>query len=158
MYHEKERKFLVNSSVYRTLAEKSFTLNQGYLSTDPERTVRLRQKGHEAFLTIKGASDPSGTTRVEWEKAIDVEEALLLWNLCLPGRISKIRYEVRWHNHVIEVDEFLEENSGLVVAEIEFEGDDFPEELPDWIGQEVTGDTRYYNSALSLNPFTSWKN
>jgi CYTH domain-containing protein len=155
---ERERKFLIKDTSYKTMAYTSYHVHQGYLSTDPERTVRLRQKGQNAYLTIKGASDESGTTRVEWEKHIDAEEALPLWKLCLPGLISKIRHEVRWYRHVIEVDEFLEENTGLVVAEIEFEGDDFPEELPEWIGPEVTGDSRYYNSALSLNPFSRWKN
>lgn len=153
---EKERKFLVTNDSYKALSDRYYCVMQGYLCTDPERTVRLRQKGEEAFLTIKGAPDDSGTTRVEWETKIDSWEAETLWTLCLPGRISKIRYEVAWQEYIIEVDEFLDQNSGLIVAEIEFEGESFPDELPEWIGEEVTGDSRYYNSALSQNPFSSW--
>lgn len=153
---EKERKFLVPSTIYRSLAEESYVIDQGYLSTDPKRTVRIRQKAHQAFITIKGPTDDSGTTRLEWEKDIDVSEAALLLGLCLPGRITKIRYEVPWDQHTIEIDEFMGDNLGLVVAEIEYSGDNFPTKLPDWLGEEVTGNPKYYNSELSQHPYKNW--
>jgi len=158
MYIEKERKFLVLNEKYHDVAMRHIPIRQGYLSTDPERTVRIRQRGDHAYITVKGPSDPTGVTRVEWEKSISIDELNVLMPLCLPGVISKIRHEVIWGENLIEVDEFLGDNLGLIIAEIEYEKNGaFPDILPDWIGQEVTGDVRYYNSALSDNPYKNWE-
>ncbi len=158
MFVEKERKFLILNDDYKNLSIRHIPIRQGYLSVDVERTVRIRQKGDHAYITVKGASDPTGTSRIEWEKSISIDELNVLMPLCLPGVISKIRHEVIWEENLIEVDEFLGDNLGLVIAEIEYEKNGaFPDILPDWIGQEVTGDARYYNSALSENPYKSWE-
>ena len=119
--------------------------------------MRVRITGDEAFLTIKGASDAGGTTRFEWEKAIALNEAQELFKLCEPGSIHKTRYYVKADAHTYEVDEFYGDNEGLILAEIELENADQHFIKPDWLGEEVTGDNRYYNSQLSKNPFTLWK-
>ena len=153
---EIERKFLVSSDSYKTETQKSTRITQGYLSTDRERTVRIRIKGEQAFLTIKGKSNESGTTRVEVEEEIAFAKAKALLNLCLPGIIDKTRYEVLLGNHVWEIDEFYGENEGLTIAEIELKSESETFIKPEWIGKEVTGDKKYYNSQLSRQPYTRW--
>ena len=153
---EIERKFLVTSNEYRGQAFKKTLIKQGFLNTDPDRTVRIRIKGDRGFLTVKGKSNAAGTIRTEWEKEIDLSEALGLFKLCEPGTIEKIRYEVKAGKHVIEIDEFCNENSGLIVAEIELESENEKFIAPSWLGKEVTGDVRYYNSQLSKKPFNTW--
>lgn len=154
---EIERKFLVKSDDYKTQAFSSNRIAQGYLSSVPERTVRVRTKGSQGFLTIKGKGNESGTTRMEWEKEITVAEAGQLLAICEPGAIDKIRHEVKVGSHVYEVDEFFSENAGLVVAEIELSDENEAFEKPDWLGEEVTGQERYYNAYLSRNPYSTWK-
>lgn len=153
---ETERKFLVKSDAYKVEASTQKRIVQGYLSTDPERTVRIRIKGEQGFLTIKGKSNASGLSRMEWEKEITVEDANALLPLCLPGVIDKIRYEIPVGNHLYEVDEFFGENNGLIIAEIELANEDDSFEKPDWLGDEVTGDERYYNAYISSRPFSTW--
>lgn len=153
--NEIERKFLVNGSFKSFCSGKSI-LKQGYLSTDPERTVRVRIKDNAGFLTIKGASSNSGTTRVEWEKTIEYSEAMALLKLCKPNIIEKTRYFIKHEGFVIEVDEFNGDNEGLVIAEIELNHENEKVNLPEFIGKELTGDHRYYNSYLSQNPYKNW--
>jgi CYTH domain-containing protein len=153
---EIERKFLVTSNEYRGQAFKKTLIKQGFLNTDPDRTVRIRIKGDQGFLTVKGKSNAAGTIRTEWEKVIGLAEALGLFKLCEPGTIEKIRYEVKSGKHVIEIDEFCNDNSGLIVAEIELESENEKFIAPSWLGKEVTGDVRYYNSQLSKKPFNTW--
>ena len=153
---EIERKFLIVSEEYKLVAYKSTRITQGFLSTDPERTVRVRVKGDQGFLTIKGKSNTSGTSRFEWEKKIDLQEAEALLKLCEKGIIDKIRYEVKNNTHIYEIDEFFGDNSGLVVAEIELNSEEEVFEKPSWLGTEVTGEVKYYNSQLSTTPFCEW--
>ena len=153
---EIERKFLVRSEGYKHQATEQIRIVQGFLNTAPERTVRVRIKGDKGFLTVKGASNVSGTTRFEWETEINLTEATNLIDLCEAVILEKNRYKVPFGNHVFEVDEFLGENRGLVVAEVELQHEDEFFDKPDWLGQEVTGDVRYYNSQLSQNPFKNW--
>jgi len=153
---ETERKFLVNGD-FKSAAEKSIRIIQGYLSSNPERTVRVRIWGDQAFLTIKGKSNDTGTTRFEWEKEIPVAEAEELMVLCEPGKIYKTRFIIHAGNELyFEVDEFYKENEGLTLAEIELPQEDFPFSIPSWLGKEVTGDKRYYNAYLSRHPHNSW--
>ena len=153
---EIERKFLVVSEDYKKEAFSKKNIKQGYLSSIPERTVRVRTKGEKAYLTIKGLSSDSGLSRFEWEKEIPISEAEQLLLLCEKGQINKTRFEVKIGNHIYEVDEFYDENEGLVIAEIELSTEDESFVKPDWLGNEVTTDKRYYNSYVSANPFTSW--
>lgn len=155
MSKEIERKFLVRGD-FKSQAFRSERITQGYLSSVPERTVRVRIKGNEGFITIKGLSNASGLTRYEWEKEIPVDEARELLQLSEPGMIDKTRYLVQVGKHVIEVDEFLGENEGLILAEIELQSEDEPFEKPEWLGKEVTGDPRYYNAMLSKKPYKSY--
>ena len=153
---EIERKFLVQGD-YKSQAVSSARIMQGYISASPERSVRIRIRGNEGFLTIKGASDASGLNRYEFEQKLTLPDAEALMKLCLPGVIHKIRYLIPAGAHTWEVDEFLDDNAGLVMAEIELqhENDTFPK--PDWLGEEVTGDVRFYNAMLSKNPYKNWK-
>lgn len=153
MPREIERKFLVTGNFKREACD-SFRLVQGYISTDPDRTVRVRIKGEQGFLTIKGCSSLDGLSRYEWEKEIPVSEALELMNLCVSGVIDKTRYLVPYGGHTYEVDVFHGANEGLVLAEIELADEQEMFEKPSWLGEEVTGDVRYYNSMLSLHPFS----
>ncbi|WP_103865917.1 CYTH domain-containing protein [Aquimarina sp. I32.4] len=153
---EIERKFLVNSKDFKNVAQKNTRIIQGFLNTDPQRTVRIRIKGQNAFITIKGISNISGTSRYEWEKEIDVAEAEDLLLLCEKGIIEKTRYEVISGKHIYEVDEFYGKNQGLIIAEIELQHEDETFLKPDWLGAEVTGNTKYYNSQLSKTPYTLW--
>lgn len=155
MAQEIERKFLVVGD-YKPLAVKHTRITQGYLSSVPERTVRVRIKGDKGFITIKGIGSQSGASRYEWEKEIPVEEVNELLTICEPGVIDKIRHLVKVGNHTYEVDEFFGENQGLTVAEIELSSEDETFEKPSWLGSEVTGDARYYNSMLMKNPYTKW--
>ena len=154
---EIERKFLVTSDAFKKEAFTQNRIAQGYLSTVPERTVRVRLKGDKGFLTIKGASNESGLSRFEWEKEIPVDDATALLKLCEKGVIDKIRFEVKKGNHIFEVDEFYGENEGLIVAEIELKSETETLESPSWLGKEVTKDNRYYNSFLSKNPYKNWR-
>ena len=156
MPQEIERKFLVRGD-FKAYAYQSFRIVQGYLSSVPERTVRIRVKGEQGYLTVKGKSDVHGVTRYEWEKEIPCDEARELLALCEPGIIDKVRYWVQAGKHVFEVDEFYGENEGLVVAEIELSCEDEPFDRPEWLGQEVTGDIRYYNAHLTRSPYKVWK-
>ncbi|WP_281297942.1 CYTH domain-containing protein [Flavobacterium limnophilum] len=154
---EIERKFLVTSEDFKKEAFAQNRIAQGYLSAVPERTVRVRLKGDKGFLTIKGATNESGLSRFEWEKEIPVDEAAALLKLCEKGVIDKTRFEVKMGNHIIEIDEFYGENQGLVMAEIELGSETETFEKPNWLGQEVTNDHRYYNSYLSKNPYKNWR-
>jgi CYTH domain-containing protein len=153
---EIERKFLVIADSFKTVAANKKHIAQGYISSHPERTVRIRIKGESGYLTIKGKSNEKGTTRFEWETELPLSEAKPLLDLCEGGRIEKIRWEVIVGKHLFEVDEFLGENSGLIIAEVELADENEIIEIPEWIGVEVTGDVRYYNSHLSQSPFTTW--
>lgn len=153
---EIERKFLVASNAFKSDALRKNHIAQGYLSAHPERAVRVRIKGEKGYLTIKGKSNETGLSRFEWENEISVEEAKQLLLLCEKGVIEKIRYEIQVDEHLFEVDEFLGENEGLVIAEVELQSESEIFEKPSWLGVEVTQDHRYYNSYLSQNPFTNW--
>lgn len=146
---EIERKFLVNSSEYKDAAQRMTRIVQGYISRDPERSVRVRMKGASAYLTIKGGINETGTSRYEWEKEIAGKEAEDLLKLCLPEIIEKTRYYVEIDDFVIEVDEFSAMNKGLVLAEIELPSEDAVFPRPSWLGEEVTGQKQYYNVWLS---------
>jgi len=156
MAQEIERKFLVKDNSYREKAFSSSHIKQGYICSARRRTVRIRIRDGKGYLTIKGASDSSGISRYEWEREIPLQEAEELMSLCEPGMIDKTRFLVRVGQHVFEVDEFYGENQGLVVAEVELgsENEDF--ERPDFLGEEVTGQVKYYNSFLMKNPYTHW--
>ena len=153
---EIERKFLVVSNEFINQAFRKKRIVQAYLNSNPERTVRVRMKGTQGFITVKGKSNASGTTRVEWEKEIPLEEAETLLNLCEKGIIDKIRYEIQSGNHVIEVDVFSGENEGLIIAEIELNSEHESFEKPAWLGDEVTSDERFYNSHLIKKPYKDW--
>ena len=154
---EIERKFLVTSDVYKKEADHHDRITQGFLSSVPERTVRVRQVGGKGWITVKGLGNASGTTRFEWEKEISGEEARHLLELCEPGVIDKTRYYVQKGSHTIEVDEFNAQNRGLVIAEIELESENETFDSPEWLGEEVTGQVKYYNAALSRNPYSQWQ-
>ena len=155
MLQEIERKFLVRGD-FKAEAYKAIHMIQGYLSHRP--SVRVRIAGETAYLTIKGPVSTSGMSRFEWEKEISVDEAMALLQLAEPGRIDKTRYLVKNTDgkHTWEVDEFHGDNKGLVVAEIELGNENEPFDKPEWIGKEVTGDPRYFNSALKNRPFKTW--
>lgn len=156
MGKEIERKFLVKGD-YKSSVAKKIRIIQGYLSLVPERTVRVRIKGEKGFLTIKGVGSASGTTRFEWEKEIPRSEAEELLEICEPGLIDKTRHIIPEAGGLIfEVDEFYGENKGLTLAEIELPTEDHPFEKPEWLGEEVSGDARFYNAELIKNPFKSW--
>lgn len=155
MAKEIERKFLVNGD-FTPFVHKSTRITQGYLCSVPERTVRVRVKGNKGFITIKGMGSKSGASRYEWEKEIPVEEVKELLELCEPGVIDKTRYLVKSGKHTFEIDEFYGDNEGLTVAEIELGSEDESFEKPGWLGEEVTGQVRYYNSMLMKNPYKNW--
>ena len=152
-----ERKFLIKDSSYRDMAFSSYRIIQGYICTDRGRTVRVRIRNEKGLLTIKGASTDNGLSRYEWEHEIPVEEARELMKLCQPGMIDKTRYLVKYGKHTFEVDEFYGENEGLVVAEVELGSVDEEYETPPFLGEEVTGQVKYYNSFLMKCPFKEWK-
>lgn len=152
---EIERKFLVKGD-YKHLVMASKNISQGYLSKVPERTVRVRISDKTAFLTIKGIGNKTGMSRFEWEKEIPLEEAQDLLKICEKGVIEKTRYLIPFGKHTFEIDEFHNENKGLLIAEIELSSEDEYFERPDWLGEEVTNNVIYYNSYLSNKPYTEW--
>ena len=154
---EIERKFLVRDSSYKQLAHNSSHIRQGYIWSGHGRTVRVRLRDDEGYLTIKGPSLDGGLSRYEFEKAISREEAEQLMRLCEPGIIDKTRYLVSSGQHTFEVDEFHGDNDGLVMAEVELKAPDEPYQKPPFIAEEVTGDRRYYNSHLRMHPYCLWK-
>ena len=155
---EIERKFLVCGD-YKSEVFEAFRITQAYLSSASGRTVRVRVKGDKGYLTIKGKTNETGATRFEWEKEIPVEEAKSLLSLAEPGVIDKTRQLIKNTDgiHTWEVDEFHGDNEGLTMAEIELSDENEPFDKPAWIGEEVTGDRRYYNSMLLKNPYKNWK-
>lgn len=153
---EIERKFLVNSTDFIGESYTHYPIAQGYLSSVIERTVRVRIKGEQGFLTIKGKGNASGMTRFEWEKEILVSEAKALLELCEAGRIEKTRYAIQKGNFTFEVDVFHGENEGLILAELEVTSETDSFEKPSWLGKEVTNEECYYNSFLSQKPFKTW--
>lgn len=158
MAQEIERKFLVEGDAYRALAFDSSRIAQGYISSTGGRTVRVRIRDQRAYLTIKGPSADGGFSRYEFETEIPLADARDLLAICEPGIIQKTRYLVRAaDDHVFEVDEFYGDNEGLVMAEVELQSPDEPYVKPDFIGREVTGDRRFYNSHLRHYPFRLWK-
>lgn len=154
---EIERKFLVKNDKFKAEAFKSVPIIQGYLNSNHKRDVRVRVKGEQGALTIKGPLLNDGISRFEWEKKITIEEAKSLLLLCEKGVIDKTRYEVKVGSHVFEVDEFFGDNEGLVIAEVELNRENEYFMKPDWLGNEVTGNIRYYNSELSKIPYKLWK-
>ena len=158
MAQEIEKKFLVKGD-FKSEAFKAIRITQGYLSSVPERIVRVRVKGEQGFITIKGISNASGAARFEWEKEIPIEEVRQLLEICEPGVIDKTRYLVKNTDgkHTWEVDEFYGDNEGLIVAEVELTDENEPFDKPAWLGEEVTGDPKYFNSMLMKNPYKNWK-
>ena len=158
MAQEIERKFLVEGEAYRALAFDSSRISQGYISATNHRTVRVRIRDDRGYLTIKGPSADGGLSRYEFEVQIPLSDARDLLAICDPGTVEKTRYLVRAADgHVFEVDEFYGDNEGLVMAEVELSSADETFEKPDFIGREVTGDHRFYNSHLRLYPFRLWR-
>ena len=156
MAQEIEKKFLV-AGEFKESAKKATRITQGYLSSVPERTVRVRVKGEKGYITVKGIGNDSGASRFEWEKEIPVEDVRDLLKICEPGVIDKTRYLVDCDGHTFEVDEFYGDNEGLVVAEVEISDENEAFTRPSWLGEEVTGDKKYYNSMLMKNPYKNWK-
>jgi adenylate cyclase len=154
---EIERKFLPSTSFSLSEIEqhstKKFQIQQGYISNDPARTVRVRLKGEKGFLTIKGVGNETNISRFEWEKEIEKHEAEALLNLCNSGIIKKTRYEVQQANHIFEIDVFEGQNQGLIIIEIELESENETFQKPHWLGEEVTLNHRYFNAYLSQNPY-----
>ena len=159
MAQEIEKKFLVKCDCFKEEAFKATRIIQGYLSSVPERTVRVRVKGEKGFITVKGIGNASGAARFEWEKEISVEDAKALLEICEPGVIDKTRYLVKNSDgvHTWEVDEFYGDNDGLTVAEVELEAESDAFDKPAWLCEEVTGDPKYFNSMLMKNPYKNWK-
>ena len=153
---EIERKFLIKNLDFKTESFEKKYLKQGYLNADKNRTVRIRIADEKAFITIKGKSNKAGTTRFEWEKEIPLSEAEELLLLCEPSIIEKHRYLIKKGTHTFEVDVFLGDNLGLLVAEIELNSENETFEKPTWLGNEVTGELKYYNSSISKLPFKNW--
>ncbi len=156
MSQEIERKFLVKGD-FKPYITKSEEIKQAYLCTLPGKTVRIRTKGNKAFITIKGKSSNDGLSRYEWEKEIPVNEAKELFLLCDSSMIDKTRHLIPHDKHVFELDIFYGVNDGLVIAEVELSSEDEVFTKPDWLGQEVTGDKKYYNASLIKNPYKNWK-
>jgi CYTH domain-containing protein len=155
MAQEIERKFLVKGE-FKSRAYKQSRIMQGYICSAGGRTVRVRIADDKGFLTIKGMTGESGMTRYEWEREIPLSDACALMELCEEGRISKTRFYVRAGSHVFEVDEFDDANRGLILAEVELHDENEAFVKPDFIGEEVTGDVRYYNSQLMKRPYSAW--
>ena len=154
---EIERKFLVKSPEFKDQATGCSHFVQGYITSPPAKTVRVRIADDKAYLTIKGSGSASGMSRFEWEMEIPGKDALALLGICEGGVIEKDRYYVPFAGHTFEVDEFFGDNEGLVMAEVELSAEDEAFEKPEWLGQEVTGDSRYYNSSLRKHPYIQWK-
>ena len=156
MYTEIERKFLVNNNSFKSESFKAMVKKQGFLSSNKNRIVRIRVVDDMGFITVKGKSSKNGLSRFEWEKEISVKEAKKLLKLCKKGVIKKTRYHVKTGDHVFEVDVFKGKNKGLIVAEVELNHEEEFFNKPSWLGKEVTGDLKYYNSSISKNPFKKW--
>lgn len=155
MATEIERKFIVKGDFSADVFDAQ-RIVQGYICSEPGRTVRVRIRGEKGFLTIKGPSDEKGLSRYEFEQEVPLADAEQLLKLCEPGAIDKVRHLVRAGKHIWEVDVFHGANEGLVMAEIELASEDEVFEKPEWIGEEVSGDRRYYNSMLTKEPYTGW--
>ncbi len=153
---EIERKFLVKSLDFKKKVISQTRIVQAYLNSHPERSVRVRVKGDKGVLTVKGKGNSTGVSRFEWEKKIPLKEAENLLLLCEKGSIDKIRYEVPLGKHIYEIDEFFGNNRGLIIAEIELSSENEIFEKPSWLGEEVTGQNKYYNSSLVKLPFGEW--
>lgn len=153
---EIERKFLVTDDSYKSLAFRSDRIAQGYICREGGNSARVRVRGDKGYITIKGPSRDGGLSRYEWEKEIPVAEAMELLKICNDAIIDKVRHLVEWGGHTFEVDEFFGDNEGLVVAEVELGSTEEHFEKPGFIGEEVTGDKRYYNSRLTRFPYKSW--
>lgn len=153
---EIERKFLVNSQDFKKEASKATRIEQGFLNTHKDRTVRVRLNGNQGFITVKGLSSDNGLSRFEWEREISKEDAKALLKLCEPGIIVKTRYKVKFNQHIFEVDVFHGDNEGLIMAEVELKNKNEKFDKPHWIGEEVTGNIKYYNSQLSIQPYNRW--
>ena len=156
MAQEIERKFLVLDDSFKHEAFSKSHIQQGYICSERGRTVRVRIRDERAYLTIKGPSENGGLSRYEFEREIPLEDGQQMMRLCEPGIIDKTRWLVKSGKHTFEVDEFFGDNEGLVVAEVELAYEDEPYEKPHFIGKEVTGDRRYYNSCLCVKPFNKW--
>jgi CYTH domain-containing protein len=157
MAQEIEHKFLVLDDSYKREAYHSYHIRQGYLTSGGGRSVRIRTRDGEAFITVKGPSMDGGLSRYEFEQPVPLDDArYMLDHLCEPGIIDKTRWLVRCGEHTWEVDEFHGDNEGLVVAEVELRAADEHFDLPPFIGRRVTGERRYYNSQLRRQPFKSW--
>lgn len=154
---EIERKFLVLDDSYKHEAFSKSHIRQGYICSERGRTVRIRIRDNQAYITIKGPSLDSGLSRYEFEQEIPLADAEKLMTLCEPGQIDKFRWLVKSGDHTFEVDEFFGDNEGLVMAEVELSSPDEQPIFPHFIGKEVTGDRRYYNSQLRQNPYRLWK-
>lgn len=154
---ETERKFLVKDDSYKNAATEHIRMTQGYICNESGRTVRVRKAGDRGWLTIKGPSTDDGLSRFEWETSLSEEDTDRLLQLCATGLIDKVRHIVPYGGHRFEVDEFLGDNLGLTVAEIELQDAEEPFSRPEWLSEEVTGDRRYYNSMLASSPFSAWE-
>ena len=154
---EIERKFLVLDDSYKREAYACSHILQGYICSERGRTVRIRIRDEQAFITIKGPSLDGGLSRYEFEQEIPLDDARQLMTLCEPGIIDKKRWLVRFGDHVFEVDEFFGDNEGLVMAEVELSAPTEEPKMPDFIGKEVTGDRRYYNGQLRRMPYRQWR-
>ena len=157
MAQEIERKFLVKDDSFKELAFSFSRIAQGYICSTRGRTVRVRIRDDKGYLTIKGPAGENGLSRYEWEKELPLAEAQELMKLCEPGMIDKVRYLVQCGKHVYEVDEFYGDNEGLVIAEVELKHENESFEKPSFIGEEVTGIVKYYNSFLMKCPYKDWK-
>jgi len=157
MNTEIERKFLVTSEAFKKDSHQKLFIKQGFLNSHKKRTIRVRILDDKGFLTIKGISNKSGTSRFEWEKEISLQEAEQLIRLYEKGTIEKYRYLIKKGQHIFEVDEFLNDNKGLILAEVELIDEHEQFVRPNWLGKEVTGILKYYNSKLSKNPYKNWK-
>ena len=154
---EIERKFLTTSNTFKNESYKKIYIKQGFLNSHKERTVRIRISNEKAFITVKGRSNTTGTSRYEWEKEVSIKDAQELMVLCEKPIIEKHRFLVKFGVHTFEIDEFLGENEGLIIAEIELSDENENFKKPAWLGQEVTGQIKYYNSNLSKNPYSTWE-
>ena len=151
---EIERKFLIKEKPF-SIAKRSLKINQGYIINEKSKVIRVREKGDDYFLTIKGNN--IGISRLEYDFPISKEDAKeLIFHFCKTTLIEKTRHYIEHKGHTWDVDEFHGKNNGLIVAEIELESEDEKFEIPDWVGEEVTQDDRYYNMNLAIHPFTSW--
>lgn len=153
---EIERKFLVTNDSFIQEAHSCLHIRQGYLSLEPNKTVRVRISDERGFLTIKGKRSSNGLSRYEWEQEIALDDAIEMMSLCGDEVIDKHRYLIDYHGHTFEVDVFDGSNKGLVVAEIELTEEDEHFDKPQWIGEEVSHDKRYHNSRLIQHPYSTW--